>query len=86
MGLVMEGFRELQVFEIGLNCLKEAEEEALLYADPGYLNGGIMCDVTPQFHLLLCLWGDSSAGNDALGVCWEMLIRFCLLSLAVNNK
>lgn len=50
MGLVMEGFRELQVFEIGLNCLKGAEEEALLYADPGCLNGGILCDVTPQFH------------------------------------
>lgn len=54
-------------FEIRLNCLKEAEEEAL-YADPGCLNGGILCDVTPQFHLLPCLWGDSSAGNDAFGV------------------
>lgn len=80
MGLAMEGF------EIGLNCLKEAEEEALLYVDPGCLNGGILCDVTPQFHLLPCLWGDFSAGNDAFGVCWEMLMKFCLLSLADSNK
>lgn len=48
------------------------------------LTASVLCDVMPQFHLLLCLWGDSS-GNDTFCGCWEVLMEFHLLSLADNN-